>query len=98
MKSNKPLFGKTKSIIKGKRRGIKMRKLPPWLIEIPQQMNLFGVICPICERNALLKAMVFKEGMGFICERCYESRTLADIYQPPKFEEFKKRVKRRKKV
>lgn len=75
-----------------------MRKLPPWLIEIPQQMNLFGdVICPICEKNALLVAMVFKEGMANICEECRENKTLADIYQPPSFKEFVRRVKRRKK-
>lgn len=74
-----------------------MRKLPPWLIRMPQQTNLFGdVICPICEKNALLVAMVFKEGMANICEECEKNKTLADWYQPPKFEEFKKRVKRRK--
>ena len=76
-----------------------MRKLPPWLIQMPQQMNLFGdVICPICEKEKILYCMVFAEGYGFVCLDCQSFATLADWYQQPKFQDFKKRVKRRKKV
>lgn len=75
------------------------RKLPPWLIEMPRQTNLFNeTVCPICNsRKVLLKSIFFKEGTAFICEKCYENRTLADIYQPPSFKEFVRRVRRKKK-
>ena len=71
------------------------RTLPPWLKVIPQQLDLFrGIFCPICERKALLVSMVFKEGTGFICEKCYEHKILADVYKPPSFKKFMRRVLR----
>lgn len=62
----------------------------PWLKEIPYQMNLFGPVCPFCgETKTHLVAMLFKEGIGWICEECRKYEVAKDMYVPPTLKEYK---------
>lgn len=65
----------------------------PWLKDIPLQMDLFGLVCPFCDKEqSHMVSMVFAEGTSYICESCRRKSTLGDFYAPPTMEDFKKRL------